>query len=399
MKLESLLALDPLENVELVAGKEHLDNEVTWVNLMEILDTLDQVQPGEFLLSTGFGLCDDPVKADNIVSGLADRRVAALGLQPGPYIEEIPPSFVAAADQHGLPLVRLPRRATFSRITRSLCESLGRAQQFSEVAQGRKGRSHLENLLNDLVDPREEGGCRNLHLRAESLGLSPDLPYRVGVVRPLAEDVRRWGGDFEGVLEEVLEKLRTCPPDCGCLYWFRRPRHLAVLYHASDPDGRFFRKTLAATEPFCSPLRLVMGIGDPAPTLEDLPRSYGQAQEALDLRRLLELHRPVVTLRDVAVLRLLGDIGGGEGLQGFLGHTVRSLQQYDGANGTRLVSTLRAYLRFLSKNRTAQALRIHRQTLNYRLQRIEEITRRDLEDPDDRLALHLGLLADSLLSR
>ena len=71
----------------------------------------------------------------------------------------------------------------------------------------------------------------------------------------------------------------------------------------------------------------------------------------------------------------------------------------DRANRSQLVLTLRTYLRDRNKNRTAQVLFIHRQTLAYRLRKIREITHRDLEDPDDLLALQLGLLADSLLSR
>ena len=41
--------------------------------------------------------------------------------------------------------------------------------------------------------------------------------------------------------------------------------------------------------------------------------------------------------------------------------------------------------------RAAAELRIHRQTLYYRLQRIEELTGLDLADGRDRLTLHLAL--------
>ena len=40
---------------------------------------------------------------------------------------------------------------------------------------------------------------------------------------------------------------------------------------------------------------------------------------------------------------------------------------------------------------TAEALNLHRATLYYRLQRIEEITGARLKVGEDRLALHLGL--------
>jgi DNA-binding PucR family transcriptional regulator len=57
-----------------------------------------------------------------------------------------------------------------------------------------------------------------------------------------------------------------------------------------------------------------------------------------------------------------------------------------------LVDTLEAYLdRAGDAKATAEALSLHRATLYYRLNRIEEITGARLKTGEDRLALHLGL--------
>ena len=57
-----------------------------------------------------------------------------------------------------------------------------------------------------------------------------------------------------------------------------------------------------------------------------------------------------------------------------------------------LVDTLEAYLDLAGDARaTAEALSLHRATMYYRLNRIEEITGARLKTGDDRLALHLGL--------
>jgi hypothetical protein len=52
-----------------------------------------------------------------------------------------------------------------------------------------------------------------------------------------------------------------------------------------------------------------------------------------------------------------------------------------------------------SASRAASALRIHRQTLYYRLSRIEALTQLDLTDGEDRLLLHTGLKAARLHRR
>ncbi len=74
------------------------------------------------------------------------------------------------------------------------------------------------------------------------------------------------------------------------------------------------------------------------------------------------------------------------------------LKLYDSAHETSLLETLSVYLSYcLNATATAQALFIHRSTLLYRLERIVELTKIDLDDPDERLLLELSfrLLAAS----
>lgn len=65
-----------------------------------------------------------------------------------------------------------------------------------------------------------------------------------------------------------------------------------------------------------------------------------------------------------------------------------------------LARTLETYLDLAGNAQaTAKALRLHRATLYYRLQRIEELARADLKDGNDRLMLHLGLKLARLNNR
>jgi len=65
----------------------------------------------------------------------------------------------------------------------------------------------------------------------------------------------------------------------------------------------------------------------------------------------------------------------------------------------RLAVTAARYLELAgSVKATAAALQVHRQTLYYRLSRIEQVTGLDLADGEDRLRLHLGLLVGRLVA-
>ncbi|HKC83639.1 MAG TPA: PucR family transcriptional regulator ligand-binding domain-containing protein [bacterium] len=73
------------------------------------------------------------------------------------------------------------------------------------------------------------------------------------------------------------------------------------------------------------------------------------------------------------------------------------LIEHDRARKGALVSTLRAYLETGEQQQAAQRLRVHPNTLRYRLDRIREITGLDLEEPETRLNLSVALRVQALL--
>jgi PucR family transcriptional regulator, purine catabolism regulatory protein len=73
------------------------------------------------------------------------------------------------------------------------------------------------------------------------------------------------------------------------------------------------------------------------------------------------------------------------------------LIDHDSARKGSLVPTLRAYLETGEQQQAAQRLRIHPNTLRYRLDRIREISGVDIEDPETRLNLSVALRVQALL--
>ena len=131
-----------------------------------------------------------------------------------------------------------------------------------------------------------------------------------------------------------------------------------------------------------------VGIGGAQP-LVGAPRSYRQARDAVAVAQRVAGFGRVAAWDELGVYRTLvrfPDDLDDDALHPGLVELLR-----DGAH-EQLVETLEAYLdRAGDAKATAEALSLHRATLYYRLQRIEEITGARLKVGDDRLALHLGL--------
>ena len=90
---------------------------------------------------------------------------------------------------------------------------------------------------------------------------------------------------------------------------------------------------------------------------------------------------------------LLNDLSRSSGLSPFR-ELVVPLSDYDRKRGSDLIKTLSIYFDTgTNASETADRLFLHRNSLLYRLERIQELTGLDLKNPDARLALQLGLLA------
>ncbi len=86
-------------------------------------------------------------------------------------------------------------------------------------------------------------------------------------------------------------------------------------------------------------------------------------------------------------------------VEAFVREWLAPLIDYDEQKGADLVATLTSYLEYGGNyEATAQALAVHRNTLKYRLQRIRDISGRDLGDPDTGFNLQLATRAWQVLA-
>ena len=123
LTINDILNRNLFPGLELRAGAEFSSNIVSWVNIMEILDTTESVKAGELLITTGYGL-DDSSAYTNLIRRLKERGTAGIMIQPGYYIDQIPPYILADADRLGLPVLFLPPDYSFSDLLHTLISEI-----------------------------------------------------------------------------------------------------------------------------------------------------------------------------------------------------------------------------------------------------------------------------------
>jgi purine catabolism regulator len=105
---------------EVVAGRERLDRPIRWVHAGEVPNMASLLRGGELLMTTGMGIGAKAADQRRYVAELAARDVAALAIELGHTYTRLPPALVAAAEQHGLPLIELHAAVPFVAVTEAI---------------------------------------------------------------------------------------------------------------------------------------------------------------------------------------------------------------------------------------------------------------------------------------
>ncbi|MER5480035.1 PucR family transcriptional regulator [Streptomyces sp. NPDC002734] len=113
-----------------------LDVPVRWAHVSELPDPVPYMEGGELLLTTALKVdAEDPAEAGGYVRRLAAAGVVGLGFGVGVNYEKVPEALVAAAAEHGLPLLEVPRSTPFLAISKAVSAAIA-ADQYRAVTAG-----------------------------------------------------------------------------------------------------------------------------------------------------------------------------------------------------------------------------------------------------------------------
>ncbi len=191
--------------------------------------------------------------------------------------------------------------------------------------------------------------------------------------------------------------------------WARmRAAELILLVPAESEAGREdvlprfkgrLNELLSRLAPWSAQEGVSLGVGRQALNLEELPRSHREARQALMIGRRLFSGQPVTYFGELGIYRLLFYLQDTEDVRAFYVEALGPLLEYDRRTDNDLVVTLETYFGCNGNlSEAARRLHLHRNSLLYRLERIQEVLHADLEDADTRLSLQVALKMRHTLS-
>lgn len=239
---------------------------------------------------------------------------------------------------------------------------------------------------------------------ARQLGLPIDgwhVVVRIEIEN-LAQIQRDELGRIELLAGAAYDALRTAVAS-GDRWFLSRAVGVIVLVHMStyDPgpqaglaDAAVASRALEGLATRFPDARFRAGVGAPHEGLPGLRASSVEARAALTMSRVAVGHTAVVAFDAVGIRRMLLEWYTSETAREAVRVQLAPLERLGAPKSDIAIRTLQAYLdQQGSVVRTARKLKLHRNAVTYRLQRIFELLEVDASDPDQRLALQLACRA------
>ena len=148
------------------------------------------------------------------------------------------------------------------------------------------------------------------------------------------------------------------------------------------------------------PKKVYIGISSVVDSLKDLARAYKEARIALEVGKVFDNERSVVSYENLGIGRLIYQLPTTL-CEAFLQEVFKrgSLETLESRDDDTQMKTVHAFFENnLNVSKTAESLYVHRNTLVYRLEKIRKLTGLDLREFDHAVTFKVALMVKKYLS-
>lgn len=255
-------------------------------------------------------------------------------------------------------------------------------EKFSLEALARAKIDFLRGMLEDTHISDHE-----LQKKATILGIDLTLPTIVMIISISSHLSTRSYLQLE-------EYLNSNDPNCVIV---SRTNDAVVFYHPQHPELKDKSKEVA--QKIAGELSSILtrnenqhniGIGRCYHGIREVSKSYYEAKQAV--RAASQTKKSIQSFHGLGLDRFISLIVDEDGLTSFCEDNLAKLVDYDTKHKSALLKTLSYFLRLnCSYVECAKELHLHINSLNYRIQRIQQIMGIDINDAETRLFLYLNI--------
>lgn len=384
--IKDAMRLEPFQRCQLVAGQGGIDNIILYADSMEVPDIAPWLSRNLLLITTGYSIKNDP---ESVVSLIADlHRAGSAGLAiKTKFIGSICPEAIALADRLSLPLIQIPDDMPFITMFVPLMNAIS-----SEQNTRLRDNNFFVDIISQAVKGEEEARfrARNLNWPAPPLGMFVlDIDRFEQLTGSKTEDELHIikEGIMEVVSRVIGEKnVHSAVILKGDSFTVLVPGNYkrAVLIEKIKEIQSWAKERLQVT--------LTAGIPGEAEDYMSLRKCYDDARDAIHIARIEQRSDKIGIIEEQKLEQACLRMKDNDCLKEFVSDTIGVIEAYDRENRTELLTTLRELISCMgNKTKAAERLFLHRNTLLYRIKKIEALTGRRLSGTEELISLGIAL--------
>ena len=368
-----------LDGMQLIAGKKGLHRMVSWTYMVQTRPYADHMNRGNFALIVVDYVRFDYEEAARSMEELNELGISGLAVSTVDDREDVPQSMIDRANELELPLFYIRwEGASFVDIAQSIGSLI-----VQTGVENKKTGDYLYNLLfgyeiNDKYVEKISG----------QFGLDFSRPYRVGVIvidRKYGVNLEQDEHTYEYYADCMNREVNNMK---GSSMFMRFLNKFVLLFEARENKEieheleRILRR-LDDKPQFKGLIRSTCILGAAYKDPRDFGQSYQEAKNLIAKKDILPnpKNKKVLSASSMGIYKYMFNSGNQAEILDYCNEKLRTLEEYDHANGTFLQDTLLAYyMNGFSVGKTAEALFIHRNSLQYRINKIEELLGMELDD-------------------
>lgn len=372
--------------MKLVAGEAGLNREVLWTHMVDS-DTISAFLQGqELTFTTGIGI-SEKLPLLKLVQEVYRNGASGIVINIGPYVDKIGQDVLDFANEKAFPVFEVPWKIHMAEIMRIICFAITKEQQ---------SRIEVTAALNNafLCPAQEELYVFPLMRK----GYLADSVYTAVTIRVEVQKNTVAGERMEQLHSQLGSHLRCNYKRILCC---AQEKQLVLVL--CDYTGQERKHVLTYIfQHFCNKLKkeetAVFCVGNQAEELRQLHKSYETANQMAEVSALGRIpgeevygRHKMIVYKNAGIFRILFALKDEEVMQEYVRDTVQPLLEYDALHHTDLAGVLQCYLRHDgSLQDTANELIVHRNTVNYKINKASEILEMDLTRLENRLEVMLG---------
>ncbi len=368
--------------LSLIAGQNAIHNVVSWVYMLEDEFIIPYFHGAELAVTAGMKCAVDGSWLLGLVRRLRESNVAGLVVNTGKFIPEIPRDVIDYCDANDFPIFAMPWEIRITDMLQSFCVQIMNDQQ--------EGVIH-DRAMRDAIQKRE-----NVTEYTDTLGRYYDLngPFTVFCIylKQQTQAAIEENTNREYLLETRIRRLKQARQlssvHIGILN--HESYLLLVLNNAPEPMIRQIKDLILETYADAAKARQIfVGVGISVNGLEHIDKSYNRAATAM--RMAMYQGTPAVRFEDMGIYKILFSVKDDEILYSYADEILAPLDRYDQKNHA-YIELLKTYIREdRSLAGTAEALYMHRNTVNYQIQKMKELLNSPLKSVEDLLPFQVAL--------